>query len=701
MNRTILCSIIIVALLFTSSFAAPGVFASKGPRDITAHPPIHVKRFSGTSPSGYDPQTIWTAYGFNNLGCTHTTTTDWTDPNLCGHGQTIAIVDAYDDPNIANDLQTFDSQYGLPSCPAGSCFVKLEPQGTPTTNSGWALEISLDVEWAHSIAPGAKIILVEAANSNLGNLLSAVDTAVGQGAQQVSMSWGGSEFSSESSYDYHFNSATTSFFASSGDSGSGVEYPAASPYVISVGGTTLNVDSSGNYVSESAWSGSGGGVSAYELKPSYQSSFQPYSGRAIPDVAYDGNPNTGVAVYDSVPYFGQSGWFEVGGTSVGAPQWTGISAIANSGNAKLASASFGTSSALYGAASGAESSPQTNPYLTNYHDITTGSNGNCGSICNAGPGYDEVTGVGSPQSNNLVPYLTPTPTPDFTISSNPSSLTVNAGGSAGSSTITISSINGFSGTVNLAVSSPSVLTVTLSTPSVSVSSTSPGSSTLTISAASNAGGTYSVTVTGTSGALTHSTTVTVTVPTVPSAPQNLVATAGNAQVSLTWNPPASDGGSTITGYNVYRNDTIIATNIASNYTNTGLTNGDTDTYQVTAVNAVGQSPPSNSASATPTATPTLQVGVATDKPSYPQGSKVQITVTVTGTAPISGASVTLTVTTSSGGISQGTGTTNSNGQVTFTYHIAKHATLGTYTASATATKSGYISGSGSTTFSVT
>lgn len=702
MNRTILCSIIIVALLLTSSFVAPGVFASKGPRDITAHPPIHVKRFSGTSPSGYDPQTILTAYGFNNLSCTHTTTTDWTDTNLCGHGQTIAIVDAYDDPNIASDLQTFDSQYGLPSCPAGSCFVKLEPQGTPTTNSGWALEISLDVEWAHAIAPGAKIILVEAANSNLGNLLSAVDTAVGQGAQQVSMSWGGSEFSSESSYDYHFNSATTSFFASSGDSGSGVEYPAASPYVISVGGTTLNVDSSGNYVNESAWSGSGGGVSAYELKPSYQNNFQPYSGRAIPDVAYDGNPNTGVAVYDSVPYFGQSGWFEVGGTSVGAPQWTGISAIVNSGNAKLASTSFGTSNAFYGAASGAESNPPTTPYITNYHDITTGSNGNCGSICNAGSGYDEVTGVGSPQSNNLVPYLTPTPTPDFAISSNPSSLTVNAGGSASNSTITISSINGFSGTVDLVVSSPSALTVTLSTSSVSVSSTSPGSATLTISAASSAGGTYSVTVDGTSGTLAHSTTVTVTVPTVPSAPQNLAATAGNAQVSLTWNPPVSDGGSTITGYNVYRNDTMIATNIPStSYTDTGLTNGDTDTYQVTAVNAVGQSQPSNSVSATPTATPTLSVVVTTNKPSYPQGSKAQITVTVTGTAPISGASVTLTVTTSSGGTSQGTGTTNSNGQVTFTYHILKHASLGIYTASATATKSGYISGSGSTTFSVT
>ncbi|MDH2907931.1 MAG: fibronectin type III domain-containing protein [Candidatus Nitrosotalea sp.] len=209
-------------------------------------------------------------------------------------------------------------------------------------------------------------------------------------------------------------------------------------------------------------------------------------------------------------------------------------------------------------------------------------------------------------------------------------------------------------------------------------------------------------MTGTSGTLIHSTTVTVTVPTVSSAPQNLVATAGNNQVSLTWNPPASDGGSPITGYDVYRNGTEIAPNITStSYTDTGLTNGDTDTYQVTAVNAVGQSQPSNSASATPAATQTLNVVVTTDKPSYPQGSQAHITVTVTGPAPISGASITLTVTNPSGGTSQGTGTTNSNGQVTFTYHVLKHAQTGTYTASANAIKSGYSPGSGSTTFNVT
>jgi YVTN family beta-propeller protein len=508
------------------------------PLQIKEHHPAHVKKFIGPSVSlsgGDAPVMIWTAYGFNSLGCTHTTKTDWTDPSLCGHGQTIAIVDAYDDPNIVSDLQTFDGQFGLPACPANSCFVKLE-QGTPSTDSGWALEISLDVEWAHSIAPGAKIVLVESSDNSLGNLLTGVDTAVGQGAQQVSNSWGSSEFSTESNYDYHYNSPTASFFVSSGDSGHGVTWPAASPYVISVGGTTLVTDSSGHWLSETAWSGSGGGISAYESKQSYQNNFNPNSKRAVPDVAYDANPNTGVYVYDSVPINGNSGWWIVGGTSAGAPQWAGISAITNSQNAKLASsASFGTSNALYGAASGAESNPQTNPYLTNYHDITTGSNGNCGSICTVALGYDFVTGLGSPLTNNLISYLHPSPPPDFAISSSPSSLTVNSG-SSGSSTITVTSINGFTGTVSLAASS--ILGTSLNPTSISGGA---GTSQLSITVPANtASGTYTVTVTSTSNTLSHSTTVTVTVvATIPvdynsdSLPVGIAYDSGKGEIFVT------------------------------------------------------------------------------------------------------------------------------------------------------------------------
>ncbi|MDE1764303.1 MAG: hypothetical protein KGH88_08680 [Thaumarchaeota archaeon] len=694
-NKSVFPFLFVALLLLGSTLAVPSVLAVKDPREIDTHPPIHIKKFSGTSPSGYDPQIIWNAYGFKNLTCSHTATTDWTDPNLCGHGQTIAIVDAYNDPNIASDLQTFDTQFGLPSCPAGSCLVKLEPQGNTKTNSGWVLETSLDVEWAHAVAPGAKIVLVEAANSYLNNLLSAVDAGVGQGAKQLSMSWGGSEFSSESSYDYHFNSKTTSFFASSGDSGSGVEYPAASPFVVSVGGTTLNVDSSGNYIGETAWSGSGGGVSAYEPRPTYQNNFNPYGERAIPDVAYDADPNTGVAVYDSVTYNGQSGWFEVGGTSAGAPQWSAISAIANSGNANLASASFGISTALYGAASGAESNPQTTPYISNYHDVTTGSNGACGSVCNAGSGYDEVTGLGSIQSNNLIPYLTPVPTPDFIISANPSSLSV-ASGSSTSSTITITSVNGFASAVSLSVSSTTGASLALS--SLKLMSGGSNSTTLTVTPTSS--GTYAVT--GTSGSLSHSTSVSVTVETAPSAPQSLQGTAGDRQVSLSWQAPSSTGGLPIT-YSIFRNGTQIAPSITTtSYTDTGLTNGDTDTYYVEAVNSVGASGPSNTVSVVPQPTPSLSVAVSPNKLSYSTGSTAYITVTViSGTVNISGASVTLTVTTPNGSTSQSSGTTNSNGQVVFGVHIPKHAQKGAYTASAMASDAGYLSGSGTATFQVT
>ena len=205
------------------------------------------------------------------------------------------------------------------------------PQGQPKTDSGWALEESLDVEWAHAIAPGATILLVEASSASISSLLAAVDYAVSQGASVVSMSWGSSsEFLGETSFDSHFTAPGVTFTASSGDSGPGVIYPAASPYVTSVGGTTLPLDSSGNLTAaETAWSGSGGGVSVYEPTPSYQSSIGA-AGRSVPDVAYDADPNTGVAVYDSTAYSGQSGWFVVGGTSAGAPQWGALAAIVNS-----------------------------------------------------------------------------------------------------------------------------------------------------------------------------------------------------------------------------------------------------------------------------------------------------------------------------------------------------------------------------------
>ncbi|MGZ4357850.1 MAG: S53 family peptidase, partial [Gaiellaceae bacterium] len=276
-----------------------------------------------TSPTGLSPDTIKTVYGFSTS-------------STAGLGQTIAIVDAYDDPTAESDLAMFSGQFGLPPCTtANGCFTKVNQTGGtsyPRKDAGWALEISLDIQWAHAIAPGATILLVEASSNSFANLLAAEDYARGN-AQYVSNSWGGSEFSGESSYDSHFAQSGVSFFVSSGDSGLPAQYPSASPNVISVGGTTLNF-SSGTFTTETGWSGSGGGCSVYETATSAQSSFSEYGQvncggrRSTPDVSLDADPASGVSVYDTTRYQGQAGWFRVGGTSASSPMWAGRSAVA-------------------------------------------------------------------------------------------------------------------------------------------------------------------------------------------------------------------------------------------------------------------------------------------------------------------------------------------------------------------------------------
>jgi subtilase family serine protease len=264
---------------------------------------------ASTSVTGLDPAAIKTAY-------TYPTST------TAGSGTTIAIVDAYHDPTALSDLNTFSKQFGLPLCDAANpCFKQVNQSGgtkAPRTDSGWALEISLDVQWAHAIAPGAKILLVEAGSNSFSNLMAAEDYAAGH-AQYVSNSWGGSEFSGESSYDSHFSAPGVSYFVSAGDAGLPAEYPSSSPNVISVGGTSLAT------TPESVWSEGGGGCSTYETAAAAQSSFAEYAQvnckgkRATPDLSLDADPASGVAVYDSTSYQGQTGWFKVGGTSASSP----------------------------------------------------------------------------------------------------------------------------------------------------------------------------------------------------------------------------------------------------------------------------------------------------------------------------------------------------------------------------------------------
>jgi len=346
---------------------------------------------AGPPSSAYSPSQMRHAYGFDQV-------------TNQGSGQVIGIVDAYDHPNIESDLAVFNRQFGLPGCTSSNgCFRKIYANGRrPAANANWGIEIALDVEWAHAIAPQAKIVLVESATNSLADLFQAVDVAVRNGASVVSMSWTAGEFSGEVKLDNHFVTTGITFLAASGDTGTGVAYPAASPYVVGVGGTALHLDANGNYQSETAWSGSGGGLSAFEHQPLFQAVFgigaNPRGVRGAPDVSYNANPGTGYAVYDSFVFSGASGWFQVGGTSAGAPQWAALVAIANSMRVAARKGQLSsTNNSLYLLAK--------KSLATSFNPVTQGTNGSCGVWCTAAPGYDYVTGLGTPNASALISAL--------------------------------------------------------------------------------------------------------------------------------------------------------------------------------------------------------------------------------------------------------------------------------------------------------
>jgi subtilase family serine protease len=327
--------------------------------------------------------------------------------------QTIAIVDAYDDRNIRGDLTTYDSTFGIPDLPTcatptsgGACFAKVNQNGVagsyPSSNSGWDLEIALDVETAHQTCQSCKILLVEASSSSSANLDSAEDTAYRLGATEISNSWGTtSEYAGEvAENSAHFNHPGVAITVAAGDNGyNKFGFPAASPDVIDVGGTTLTVNNSnGNYswAGESTWSGSGSGCSAYFPAQNWQTSALNWtltgcSSRGVADVAADADPNTGAAVYDSVKYYGQTGWFQVGGTSLASPLIAAVYALAD--NAATTAAYPAGTTSLYPAAL-----PYGDP--TALHDVTAGpTTGSCGTTaCTAGAGYDGPTGIGTPNT---------------------------------------------------------------------------------------------------------------------------------------------------------------------------------------------------------------------------------------------------------------------------------------------------------------
>jgi subtilase family serine protease len=364
---------------------------------------------------GYTPQQIQQAYGFNQIPSLSG------NYNSAGSNQTIAIVDVTNDPNILSDANFFSSTFGLPQFNTGLTGAPTlsvvnengSTTGLPTTiNSQWSGEISLDVEWAHAIAPSANIVLVEANSTNLSDLIKAINTARNwAGVSALSMSWGGNEFSGITAYDKYLTTPAghsgETFVAATLDNGAYYHgftkayWPAVSPNVLAVGGTTLPLDANGNLTGpETVFSGSGGGLSKFESQPAFQKGVvtQSSTKRANPDVAYNANITTGFAVYDTVAVNGQTGWFDAGGTSAGTPQWAALVTIADQQRASAGQPALDGPSqtlwALYDMAA-----PAT--YATYFNDITSGSNG-----YSAGPGYDLATGLGTPKAAAIVQALT-------------------------------------------------------------------------------------------------------------------------------------------------------------------------------------------------------------------------------------------------------------------------------------------------------
>lgn len=366
MKKTKITAILAAAAIILSSAAG----ASNGPAtsagSFKMRPEWKMKNLSAYSaPNGLTPNQIRNAYGVDGTVGT-------------GKGKTIALVVAYGSPTLKSDASAFDAKFGLKNTE-----IKIHDCGVQKADSNWAVEASLDTEWAHVMAPDANLLVVEAVSDDSKDMMAAVDYAATSGAQVVSMSWGTDEEPSLTMEDSHFYSDKVVYVAAAGDDGAKAMWPASSPNVISVGGTTLKLNKTGSRLSEKAWRDSGGGSSRIETAPSWQTEMGIKSvTRSTPDVSFDAG--TGVSVYCS----GSSGhWYNVGGTSLGAPSWAGIVADLNQNSDSIKNAG-----SLYILAGGTS---YRNPGSC-FSDITSGSNGWTAAV-----GYDEASGLGTPNCASL------------------------------------------------------------------------------------------------------------------------------------------------------------------------------------------------------------------------------------------------------------------------------------------------------------
>jgi subtilase family serine protease len=429
--------------------------------------------------SGYGPTQLQSAYNLASAAASG------------GSGQTVAVVDAYDDPSAESDLAVYRSQFGLPACTtANGCFSKVNENGQTGSlpspapaNDDWTGEESLDIDMVSAICPNCHIILAEANSESDDDLGAAVNAAVSLGAKFVSNSYGGPESSGDSTFDTeYYDHPGVAVTASSGDGGYGVEYPAASQYVTAVGGTSLSTANNARGWTESVWStssseGTGSGCSADDPKPTWQTDTG-CSKRTVADVSAVADPATGVAIYDTSN--GNGGWNVYGGTSAASPIIASVYALAGT-------PAVGTDPAAY-------------PYADTsaLNDVTTGATASCSPsyLCTAGTGYDGPTGLGTPNGTAAFTAGAPTgggggtsPSSGVTVT-NPGSQTGTAGTAA---TLQISATDATSGQTlgYTATGLPAGLSISSTTGLISGTPTTAGTSNVTVTATDGTGATGS------------------------------------------------------------------------------------------------------------------------------------------------------------------------------------------------------------------
>ncbi|MFG2377942.1 putative Ig domain-containing protein [Streptomyces sp. NPDC048504] len=459
--------------------AAPGSASCFAQRrtDIKQKLAAAVHADAAAAVSGLSPANLHSAYALPSTG---------------GSGLTVAVVDAYNDPNAESDLATYRSNFGLSACTkASGCFKQVSQTGSttslPTNDTGWAGEEALDIDMVSAVCPNCNIILVEATSATDANLGTAENEAVALGAKFVSNSWGGSESSSQTSEDTsYFKHPGVAITVSSGDEAYGAEYPATSQYVTAVGGTALSTSSNSRGWTESVWKtssteGGGSGCSAYDAKPTWQTDTG-CTKRMEADVSAVADPATGVAVYDT---YGGSGWAVYGGTSASSPIIAGVYALAGT--------------------PGSSDYPAKYPYshTSNLYDVTSGNNGTCSTsyFCTAGTGYDGPTGWGTP--DGTAAFTSGTTTGNTVTVTNPGSQ---------------STVTGSTASLQISASDSAGATLTYSASGLPTG-LSISSSTGLISGTASTAGTYAVTVTATD------------------------STGASGSASFTWTVSTSGGGS--------------------------------------------------------------------------------------------------------------------------------------------------------------